>query len=232
MNELYFLLQIIICMTFMLLAHRLGKLWLMGIIAACAVLMNIYVLKSMDLFGLSVTGGNVLYACIFFGSDILAEHYGPTDAKRAVRIGFFVSVFFLITSQIIFAYIPNQFDFVQKSYQVLFTITPRIVMASMITYLITQHLDIMLFLKIRQKTNGRFLWLRNNGSTWISQLLDTILFTYMAFYGIFPNLFDIILFTYVIKILIALVDTPFIYVSHVQYFLPKELRIKEVPHDA
>ena len=202
----------LVSLSFVLLAFRLGKVWLVGIICANVILMNIFVVKGMYLFGLAATGGNVLYASIFLATDLLCEHYGKKEAMRAVRIGFFVSIFFLIMSQFILRFIPADYDFAQGAMKTLFTLTPRIVLGSMAAYLVSQHLDVWLFNKIKEKTQGRMLWLRNNGSTFVSQLVDSAIFTVIAFAGVYP-LLELIVFTYIIKIIVAVLDTPFMYFS-------------------
>lgn len=221
-NELLFFLMVILTLGFVLIAFRLGKVWVYGLIAAIVVLMNIFVTKSMTLFGLDVTGGNVLYAAIFLATDALAEHYGKAEAKRAVRIGFFVSLFFLAASQFFVKFSPNEFDFVHEGMVNIFTLAPRIVTGSLIAYLISQHFDVWFFHKIKSWTKGKFLWLRNNGSTWASQAVDTVLFTLIAFWGVFPSIWEIILFTYIIKIIVAALDTPFLYLTYL--LKPKELK--------
>ena len=89
-------------------------------------------------------------------------------------------------------------------------LTPRITLASFIAYLISQHHDIWIFHFWKKKTNGKHLWLRNNASTIVSQLIDSIIFVTIAFYGIFP-IWNMILGMWIVKIIIALIDTPFIY---------------------
>ncbi|MBU0683760.1 MAG: queuosine precursor transporter [Candidatus Omnitrophica bacterium] len=222
MNETYFVLMSLISLGFMLLAFRLGKSWVVGLIAVNAVLMNIFVLKGMYLFGLAATGGNVLYASIFLGTDLLAEYYGKKEAMRAVMVGFFASLFFLVMSQFILKFVPADYDFAQDAFKIIFTLTPRIIAGSMIAYLISQNLDVWLFHKIKKKTGSKHLWLRNNGSTWASQAIDSVVFTLIAFWGVFPDIWQIILFTYIIKIIVAAIDTPFIYLS--KKLLPKELK--------
>ena len=213
-NELLFFVKVLVTLSFVLLACRLGKTWLIGLIAAQVVLMNIFVAKGMYLFGLAVTGGNVLYASIFLATDMLCEHWGKKEAVKAVRIGFFVSIFFLIMSQFILKFAPADYDFAHSAMATLFTLTPRIVLASMVAYLTSQHLDVWLYNLIKEKTKGRMLWLRNNGSTLISQAVDSIIFTTIAFAGVYP-LLELILFTYIIKAIVAILDTPFIYLSKI-----------------
>ncbi len=211
-NEILFIIMTLVSLSFVLLAFRLGRAWLIGLIAVQVVLMNIFVVKGIYLFGLAVTGGNVLYASIFLATDLLCEHWGKKEAVRAVRIGFFVSAFFLVMSQFIIRFIPADYDFAQEAMQTLFTLVPRIVLGSMVAYLISQHLDVWIFNKIKQKTGGKMLWLRNNGSTLISQLVDSAIFTIIAFAGVYP-LWELMLFTYIIKVIVAVLDTPFMYLA-------------------
>lgn len=212
----------LVSLGFVLLAFRLGKAYLIGMIVACAILMNIFVVKGMYLFGLAATGGNILYASIFLATDILGEYWGKKAAHKAVMIGFFASVFFLISSQFILNFVPADFDIAQSAFKTIFTLTPRIVIGSMIAYLISQNLDVWFFIKIKEKTGGKHLWLRNNASTWTSQLVDSIIFTVIAFAGVYPHIFQLILFTYIIKVIVAFLDTPFIYLS--RQLKPRELR--------
>lgn len=225
-NEVIFILHILIALFFILIAFKIGFHWLLALIAVQAVLMNIFVLKMMNIFTLEVTGGNVLYASIFLGTDIICEHYGKNKARQAVWIGFFASVFFIIMSQFIMWYYPSSLDdgaFLHNTLSTIFTTTPRIVLASMGAYLISQHLDITIFNFLKKITKGKYLWLRNNGSTIVSQLIDTIFFTFVGLYGIVAtneNVWQIILFTYIVKVIIAALDTPFIYLSKTRLFKP------------
>ncbi len=184
--------------------------------------MNIFVLKQFDLFGLAVTGGNVLYGALFLITDIFSEHYGKEDALRAVRLGFFVSGFFVLSIQFLLAFVPNNYDFAQESLLTLFSLSPRILFASMFSYLIVQHIDVYVYEAIHKRFVN-MLWLRNLGSTLLSQLIDTIIFTIFGLLtvssfgiaGVVPMeaLAEVLFVTYVVKIVVAIIDTPFIYLS-------------------
>lgn len=214
-NSYLFIAHTIIVLMLALGAYRLGKDYLIAFIGISAVLANLYVVKQMDIFGLAATGGNVMYAAIFFSSDILNEFYGKKEAQKAVIVGFFAAFIFLVTSQLLLLYVPNDFDFSQTSYQTLFALTPRIVLGSLTAYLISQNLDIIIFDSLKKQTHGTMLWLRNNASTIVSQFVDSIVFTIIAFAGVLPNevMLEIILFTYGLKVVVALLDTPFIYLA-------------------
>ncbi|MGC9364511.1 MAG: queuosine precursor transporter [Fidelibacterota bacterium] len=226
-NELIFFLMIVVVLSTALLMFRLGKIWLYAFIAICIVLANIFVTKQFRLFGLSATGGNITYGAIFLVTDLLCEHYGKEAGRRAVIIGFFAALFYLVTSQFILLMQPAEYDTVHDGMQSIFSFAPRIVLASMIAYLISQFHDIWAYHAIRKLTRNRLLWLRNNASTWTSQLIDSVTFSLIAFVGVFPLKIvgQIILSTYLLKIIVAAIDTPFLYLSY--RFLPAEL-IQEV----
>lgn len=222
-NELIFFLMIVVVLSTALLMFRLGKIWLYAFIAVCIVLANIFVTKQFRLFGLSATGGNITYGAIFLVTDLLCEHYGKEAGRRAVVIGFFAALFYLVTSQFILLMQPAEYDTVHDGMQSIFSFAPRIVLASLIAYLISQFHDIWAYHAIRKLTRNRLLWLRNNASTWTSQLIDSVTFSLIAFVGVFPLKIvgQIILSTYLLKIIVAAIDTPFLYLSY--RFLPAEL---------
>lgn len=221
-NELLFLLQTLVSLAAVLAACRMGYGYVVGLIGALVILMNLFVLKQMDLFGFSVTGGNVLYASIFLATDIISEHYGRRKAHQAVWLGFGVSIFFVAMTRFILYYQPNAYDTIQRPMEQLFGLVPRVVSASMLAYLISQHLDVRLFESLGKWTGGRWLWLRNNCSTGVSQMVDTLVFTLVAFWGVLPDLLAMILFTYLIKVIVAALDTPFIYLSTHPWFRPRD----------
>lgn len=224
-NELIFCGMIFFILIVTLGAFRLGKIWLYGLIAINIILANIYVTKQFILFGISATGGNITYGAIFLATDLLCEHYGKAEGRRAVMLGFAAAIFYLVTSQLILHIRPADYDTVHEGMQRIFAFAPRIILASMAAYLVSQFHDVWFFHFLKQKTAGRYLWLRNNLSTWTSQLLDSVIFSLVAFTGIFDFsiVLQIILSTYLLKILVAAIDTPFMYLSY--RFLPAEKRI-------
>jgi uncharacterized integral membrane protein (TIGR00697 family) len=211
-----FLLQTLIILVLTLIAFRMGKAYLIGWVAASIVLANIFVTKQLKLFGLDATGGNIMYASIFLATDLLSEHYTKEDAKIAVKIGFLSSVLYLVSSQFVLRFLPSEYDTVQGGMQEIFAFAPRILIGSMVAYLVSQFHDIWAYNAIHSKTGQKLLWLRNNGSTWVSQLLDSVIFSLIAFLGVFPFnvVLGIILSTYLLKVIVAALDTPFMYLSY------------------
>lgn len=234
MNEILFLGFALFLLALTLLAFRLGKTYIFALIALFSVVMNIFVTKQFVLFGLLITGGNALYGATFLATDMLSEHYGKKEAIKAVAIGFLAMAFFVVATQVLILFQPAESDFAQQSILTLFSVTPRILLGSLLAYAIAQSLDVHLFHHIKKATAGKFLFVRNNLSTLTSQFVDTLIFTFVGLTtfslfgteipGIIPQevFWEVVVATYVIKVVMAALDTPFLYLSHT--FLPKELK--------
>jgi len=215
-NELLWLIFIVFDLSAVLLAFRLwGRNGLYAVIACSGIVCNIQVVVTVELFGMVATLGNIVYSSIFLATDILSEHYGHREARRGVWIGFYSLVWATVAMQFAIHFTPDESDFMLGHLQELFGLMPRVVVASLTAYLISQHHDIWSFLFWKRKTGGRYLWLRNNLSTWVSQLVDSVVFTVIAFLGVFEMdiLLQIVITTYVLKIIVAVIDTPFLYAS-------------------
>ncbi len=215
-NELLWLIFILFDLSAVLLAFRLwGKNGLYAVIACSGIICNIQVVVTVELFGMVATLGNIVYSSIFLATDILSEHYGRREARRGVWIGFYSLVWATIAMQFAIHFTPDESDFMIGHLRELFGVMPRVVVASLVAYIISQHHDIWSFLFWKERTAGKYLWLRNNLSTWVSQLVDSVVFTAIAFLGVFEMsvLIQIVVTTYVLKIIVALIDTPFLYAS-------------------
>lgn len=215
-NNLLWIAFILVDLSLAVLIYRFfGKFGLYALIVASVITANIQVIKTVQLFGLTATLGNVLYGSIFFTTDILSEVYGKRAARRGVWLGFIGMALMTLWMQIGLKFIPDISDFSQDSFVTIFSLMPRIAAGSMIAYLISQHHDIFAFHFWKKKTAGRFLWLRNNASTMVSQAIDTIIFCTIALWGIFDTntWLQILATTYLLKLLVAIIDTPFIYLA-------------------
>lgn len=218
MNELLFIVSTIAFLGAVILVYYLfGKAGIYAYVGFAAILANIEVTKSIDLFGLSTTAGSVLYASTFLCTDILSEKYGKKSAQKAVYIGTAVSILWLVGTQITLALKPNESDFINESLTNVLNTVPRIMVASLIAYIISQSVDVMMYHLIWKKTgnNKTGLWIRNNGSTLTSQLVDSVIFVTIAFLGVYETkvFISILVTTYLLKAVIALMDTPFIYLA-------------------
>ena len=181
------------------------------------VIANIEVIKCVDIFGMPLTLRNITYGNIFLATDILSEKHGIKCARKGVFIGFFSLLVLTLLTQIDILFIPNQDDFVQEAMKTIFSLTPRICFGSMLAYLISNTLDIFLYERIKTLSpNSRFIWLRNNVATITSQFIDTLIFTFISFWGVFSPVvvLELCITTYLVKIIIALCDTPFLYIAN------------------
>ena len=218
MNELIFVATVLIYLGSVLILYKLfGKSGLFAFAVFGTLLGNIAVCKCVDLFGVSTTAGNVLYASTFLVTDILSEKYGKKAAGKAVMMSFSVMLLWLVGTQLILQFAPNGNDYINPSLMVVFGLVPRITIASLLGFVCSQNIDVFLYHLIWKKIGDseKMLWLRNNGSTLISQAIDTVIFTSLAFWGTYPTnvFFSILLTTYLFKALVAVLDTPFIYIA-------------------
>ncbi|GLY09743.1 queuosine precursor transporter [Pseudobacillus badius] len=216
-NEWFGFLFIIVNFTIFLAMYRLfGRMGLFVWVGVATILANLQVVKTIEVFGLTATLGNTMYGTAFLATDLLNERYGKEDAKKAVWLGFFTLVMMTVIMQMVLLFEPSPSDMAQESLGQLFGLLPRIAAGSLAAYLVSQFADVYIFSYLKKKfpKDSQF-WIRNNGSTMISQLLDTLVFTSIAFLGAFPTgiWFQIFLSTYALKWVVALIDTPFGYIA-------------------
>ncbi len=220
-NELVLILALFVTFSMVILSYFLfGKYGLICWTVIATIVANIEVLVLIKAFGLQQTLGNIMFASTFLVTDILSEIYSKEDAKKAVNIGIFSSICFIILSQLWFLYTPAEGDWAMPHMKAIFTNTPRIMFVGVIVYAIVQRFDVWFyhviwkFTEKRTGTKTSFLWLRNNLATLTSQLLNTLLFTFGVFWGVFdmPTLIDIILSSYILFVFTSIFDTPFLYI--------------------
>ena len=204
---------------------RIGliALFITGLLTAQLTAVKILELSPLNL-GISVIvpAGVLAYAITFFASDCYAELYGKQAARTVVSIAFIMNIVMLVLIWISINAPGSEAGVSPELFATVLGPSANVVIASLTAYLVSQNLDILIFDTIREKTNGSKLWLRNIGSTTISQLVDTILFITLTF-SILPSIVGIgfglplsvivqlILGQYLVKLLIALADTPLIY---------------------
>ena len=217
LNETLWFASMIINFILILLAYRLwGKVGLFIFIPVSTILANIQVIKQVDLFGLHGTMGDIVYCGIFLISDILSENYGKKMAKNTISIGFFSLISTTIIMVLSLKMVPNTFDSSQNSLEQIFGFLPRITLASLSAFLISQTYDVWAYQFWRNKfPDFKYVWIRNNFSTLASQLIDGAIFTVIAFAGVFPVSYMIKLFitSYVLKTIVSIFDTPFVYLA-------------------
>ena len=221
-NEILLILSLPLIFGAVLLAYRFfGKAGMYAMTAIATVLANIEVLIIIDGFGLEQTLGNVMFASTYLITDILSENEGKKSSARAVWIGVFTSATMLVMTQFWMLYSPASSDWAMPSIKNIFSTTPRLLLGSFIGYAVSQRFDVWLYHKLwsvtERKTGSKqkMLWLRNNAATLISQLINTVIFTSVAFGGLYETgtFISIMISSYIIYIFTSLLDTPAIYLA-------------------
>ena len=183
-------------------------------ISISTIIANILVCKNIDLFGFTTAIGNILFASNFLATDILCEKYTKEDGKKAIIMAACSVVVFIITMQIALLYIPSSDDISHESMKTLFSLNLRVSIASLVMFVVSNMMDIYIYNKIKEKVEGK-MWLRNNVATIVCNSLENYLFSFFAFVGIYGIgiVFQIATVASVIEIIIAICDTPFLYLA-------------------
>lgn len=207
-----------------LAAVLLTSLFVAALVTAQVISAKLLAVTLPVLGTVTAPGGTLAYAITFFASDCLSELYGKEYARRVVNVAFGMNFVLLA---LVFATISvpaAQGSVDPDAFATVLGLSGNVVLGSLVAYVLSQNWDVIAFHRIREFTDGDALWLRNVGSTATSQLIDTVVFTLVAFavapalFGIGPALPTAVLLSliggqYVLKLLIALVDTPLVYAA-------------------
>ena len=244
-TEVVWFVMLILCFLAILVFLRLfGYVGLYVYSAIAIIAANIQVLKQANFNFFSsinekiipfyepspIALGTILFASTFLCTDILSEYYGKEKARKNVLIGFCSFLLMTILMLVTIGIQPAEDEWVsmvQESLAILFTPMTSIFVASMIAYLISQYFDIWFFGYLKTVSSSKLLWLRNNVSTAVSSLIDNTIFSLFAWIILNPNPFPLsdvimtfILGVYLLRVFIAILDTPFIYLA--KNFIPKD----------
>ena len=191
------LLTITVDLTFALMLYRFfGEYGLYASVILGILLANLQGPK-LTMIWLPVIGelqtsmGVILYSGIYFAKDWLSEKYGKKAATTAVQLGFLTSIIIVVMISISLMFLPSTDPETAKfsrdihnAFETIFNFTPRFVFGSLLAYYISQTFDVWMFHYIREKTKGRYLWIRNNVSTTCSQAIDTTVYSLVVWWGV------------------------------------------------
>jgi queuosine precursor transporter len=191
---------------------------LLTVFVSSLLLGNLLGSKLIEIFGIVTSVGLFGYPPTFLITDIVEEVRGREVTKVFVHAGFLslcIAVIFVFVST---GLSPSSLYPHSEAYNSVFSNSLRIILASMVAFLISQYHDLWAFNFWKQKTNGKYLWFRNNLSTIVSQLLDSVVFIFIAFYHATPEMNAIsvlymVLPLWTLKVILALLDTPFVYLG-------------------
>ena len=220
-QDLLWVTTVLLDLAITVLMYRIfGRQGLLACIVLAILLSNLQGPKLTTILGLQTSLGVIFYSGIFFATDLLSEKYGRMQANRAVIIGFAVSVIAVLMLSIALEFQPTtdpetaaMSSDIQNSFATILNFTPRFVFGSLLAYLISQTFDVWFFHFIKKRTHGRHLWLRNNLSTMSSQIIDTLIYSLVVWWGVveLSTAIQLGIVKYGFKLAIAAFDTPFIY---------------------
>lgn len=215
MNIILGIVDILVIFSLIVIIEKLFKkeglfVW----ISIALILANLVVGKAIDILGFTTTLGNTLFASVFLATDIISEKYSKEDAKKAIYMSVFFSLAFILITQLVLAFEPNKTDIMNNSMKTLFGISIRTTAASLLMFFISNIFDIHLYNKLKEKYPNK-LWFRNNVATIISNCAENFFFVMFAFIGIYDIsvILSIAITKTIIEIILALCDTPFLYLS-------------------
>ena len=220
-NGFFFAIQSFVCLFFLLGALRFGKSALISFISLQTVLANFFVMKQIELFGLTLTCSDLFMVSSLLGLNLLQEYYGRAVARKAVEISFFSLFFFAAISQIHLWYLPAPVDFSHDAFETLLKVTPRMALSSLFVYYIVQRVEISLFDWFKKRWSDRYLSWRVTFTLCLTQALDTLLFSFLALYGVVNALDHVIFVSYLMKLLLVLGGSFF--VTFARHFLHQEV---------
>lgn len=214
----FILITLIVFTIPLILLRYFGKNYLIGLVPIYLLTANVFAESFFSVFGTIQSLAVPIYCGILLTSDILSEYYGKKESQKAVLLGFFGQLFFLGMMLLI----TNSEIFPEKltAYNTTFTVIPRLIIGSMVAYIVSQFFSVYLYNKIWDIT-GRTedgLAKRNIIATILAQFLDTTILIYIAFYGSAPfetneKIWTFIISTSILKSIVALVDFNFMYLS-------------------
>ncbi len=191
---------------------------LYGLFIALLVGMNLLGGKIVELFGVSVSVAIFMAPLTFLITDIVEEVYGRQAIKYFIKGGI-ISLIFIFAFTGLFVYMePHPRFTFDESYRKVFGSSMRILVASIVAFWLSQMHDAVAFDFWKKKTGGKMLWLRNNLSTIVSQMIDTAVFMFIAFYQVTPQftasfLVELGVPYYLFKVFFAILDTPLVYLG-------------------
>jgi uncharacterized integral membrane protein (TIGR00697 family) len=219
MNHLYFFIHLLIVLLFLRVSLFFKKNGLVTFVVLSVLFANFFILKQIRLFGFQVTCSDLYVVASFLGLAILQEKENEKACLEAMLLSFFAAIFFLVMGQMHLLYIPLQQDHYEQSYQILLKQNPRIVIVSVISYVLAQGVQVFSLYLLKKWP----LFIKMLIATIITQVFDTIFFTFFALWKIAANLIHIMILSIIVKAMMLGMIIPLM-----TYFLKKHKKMEEV----
>ncbi len=204
--------------TFSLIALKLGKNALIALLCTQIILANLFVIKEIKLFGLTATASDALAVGASFTLNLIQEYFSSYNIYNAIWTSFFISIFSIFSYILHISYRGESYS-IDNAFSMILTPMPRILIASLVTYIIVQHIECWLYKYLSCTLKNHHFIIRNYSSVALSQFIDTILFSFLGLYKATPSysnisiIFQIILVSYTIKLLVIILTAPYLALS-------------------
>ena len=187
--------------------------YLTALFSGLLVVSNILGVKLFAVGEFMLPAAVIVYMATFLITDVIGEVYGKKNARRTVQAGFFTQLVVLLFIYLAIELPPAPAFTMQAEYEMILGGSFQVIAASLVSYMVSQHLDVSIFHRLKTRHGARKLWLRNNVSAGVTQLVDTGLFITIAFFGTVPleAMLGMIAAQYVAKMVIVIIDTPIVY---------------------
>ncbi len=219
MNEILLFVIAVICVTFVVLMWKLGKERLYSAIIVFLILVTTVGGKIVPFFGQYTNTGNIFYASVFLATYFLIERFGKKEGVRSIWVGVIsVIVFsFLVRISVLLVGSPDT-ALINDSFRIAFSPVPRIAFASLFAYIISQNINVYLYIYLKEKMRGKRLWLRANISNAVAQTVDSIIFFTFAFLGSIPfsNVLGILVTGLLTKIIFMMIASPLLNLNKIE----------------
>lgn len=201
-----------------------------AVFITCLMTANVIAVKLIDLFGFVMPAAVIIFPISYIAGDVLTEVYGFRQARRVIWLGFISNAIMVLAIWVGQILPPPVFWDGQTAYERILGYTPRILLASLLAYLVGEFANSIVLAKMKVATQGRWLWMRTIGSTLIGEGLDSMVFIVIAFSGMMPpgTLASAILTQWVAKTVYEIIATPFTY--GVVRFLKKREKVDVYDH--
>ena len=192
--------------------------FLFAFFVASMVMVNTLGTKIISIVGIRVSVGIFFVPALFLITDIIGEVFGRAEASRFVNMATIMLVVLFVMIGVCIAVPPNESWGMQEQYAMIFGSSLRMTIASLVSFVVAQQLDVFMFSFWGKVTHGKHLWIRNNLSTIVSQFIDTTIFEFIAFWHLNDKfttayIFSLIIPYWLFKVVFALLDTPFCYLG-------------------
>jgi uncharacterized integral membrane protein (TIGR00697 family) len=220
MNEILLFASAVFSVAFILIAWKLSKERLYSAIIVFLILISVVGSKIVEFWGYETNTGNVFYASIFLATYFLIERYGKKEGVRSIWIGVIGVSFFIILANITVALIgASSTKPLNDAFTTAFGPSIRVAFASILAYILAQNINVYLYSHLKQKFDGRYLWLRANITNLLAQIADSALFFLIAFWNVVPpeNIAEIIKVSIVIKVAFMILASLLLYMNHTEF---------------